>query len=468
MRGDRDSSERIGDDSSLVEDTDSGECDNRALPARDPDIESPRRPRMRAGAAVASNPGIESPPSSGAMPPGLAESRPPPSGRTAPLLIVRTYSVREGRKATYRVQSTTLVRAVDADATVVPPLERGLSVQDVVRRRAADRKSLRVQVAKLVGAYPEVCVDLSYHWSDTDQTSGARTALAAGLLAGSRRKKLSIDLSNQRIKDLREGAQMRCHQNLSAKKWRKSIIDSEAAALAEALCKELARVCREQILMPEFGLICHDQPLADVVYPLTKALANGAAVLTGLKRLDLSRYSRSSEIPAARPDAAEAADAMERYVIRLAMLLASTHSLRELCLRMNGLSALDLATLMVADNKTLAKLDLSCNPICELPDGVRSMKGMRELVRHLHRYQELVELDLSFCGLDEKAADLLLKGLDGHPGLEKINLTGNHILMNHAVFKDARVHASGTGIAPRQHGLASHSQIPADRRRQTL
>lgn len=374
---------------------------------------------------------------------------PPPAAsghRSSPVLIVRTYSVREGRKATYRVHSTTSVTSVGSVDDDSPPPERGSSVQDVTRHRATDRKSLRGQVAKLVGAYPVVCVDLSFNWTDIDQTSGARTALATGLLAGGCDKKLSVDLSNRRLSDLREGAEMRYQRGLAPREWRKAIVDSEAMALAEALCKELQRVSREQKAMPEFGLVCHDQPLDGVVYPLVKTLAEHAAVLGGLARLDLNRYNRSAE---ARPGSADADAAMEKYVIRLGMLLATTRSLRELSLRMNGLTSIDLATLMISGNATLTRLDVSCNPVCRRTDGTRSLKGIRVLVRHLRKDTQLTELDLSFCGIDGDAATLLLKGLDGHRSLGRVNLFGNPVSPKHSIFADKRVHAS-TGVALRQ------------------
>lgn len=466
---DDDSSDRVGDDSSLVDDSDSSDYSECDVPARNSASESPPRPRMKSGTRAASCSSTETL-SASVSPPPSPEPQPPSVGkvgsvstaspaspvstistasRTSPVLVVRTYSVREGRKATYRVHSTTSISASALDDSDAAAMERGLSVPDVMRHRAPDRKSLRVQVAKLVGAYSEVCVDLSYNWTDIDQTSGARTALATGLLSGGRSKKLSIDLSNRRIADLREGAEMRYRQGLGAKEWRKAIIDTEAVALAEALCKEIARVRREQVQMPEFGLVCHDQPLAGVVYPLVKALAAASPALNGLTRLDLNRYSRSAEVLEARPDSADAAEATERYVIRLAMLLGTTRSLRELGLRMNGLGALDLATLMVAGNATLTRLDLSCNPVCVRPDQQRSLKGLRELVRHLRKDDRLVELDLSFCGLDAAAADLLLKGLQGHRKLDKVNLTGNAIPTGHPIFRDARVQA-GQGLGPRQ------------------
>lgn len=452
---DEDSSDRVGEDSSLVETSESSDGDRRdgAVPVRDQAGESPPRPRMKGGPMAASRASAETLPTPCSPPPSPESRSPetmsPAANRTSPVLVVRTYSVREGRKATYRVHSTTSVSPSALDDSDSPSLERGLSVQDVTRHRAADRKSLRVQVAKLVGAYPEVCVDLSYNWTDIDQTSGARTALAPGLLAGGRNKKLSIDLSNRRVADLRQGAEVRYRQGLGLKEWRKAIVDSEAAALAEALCKEFARVSREQTQMPEFGLVCHDQPLATVVFPLVKALANSATTLTGLTRLDLNRYSRSAEVGEARPGTADGDAAMERYVVRLGVLLASTRSLRELCLRMNGLTAIDLATLMMAGNVNLRRLDLSCNPVCRRPDGARSMKGLRELVRHLRKNEKLTEIDLSFCGLDADAANLLLKGLSGHQGLDSVNLAGNAIPQDHPIFADPRVQARPSA-APHQ------------------
>lgn len=378
-----------------------------------------------------------------------ARDDPSAGTRTSPVLIVRTYSVRHGRKASYSVQSTTSLSGSPDDSDS-PPDKRNRPAAAMAEQWVGNRKSLRIQVAHLVGAYPEVCVDLSHNWLVLDQTPGARTALATGLLGGGSDKKLSIDLSNRRVGDLREGAGVRYQQGLGPKDWSKAIIDNEAVALTTALCKEIGRVVREQPEMPEFSLICHDQPLATVVYPLVKALAAEASGLSGLHKLDLNRYSRSPEVGEARPGSADAAALMERFIVRLGILLAGTRSLRELSLRLNGLTAIDLATLMVAANASLVRLDLSRNPLCALNDfGAVSQKGMRALARHLRKNVTLTELDLSYCGINNDGADLLVRGLAGNRPLKTLALAGNPIRSDHPVFADARVYA-GPGTAPRQ------------------
>ncbi len=375
--------------------------------------------------------------------------------RTSPVLIVRTYSVRHGRKASYHVQSTTSLSGSpdDSDSPPGKPNSPGTGKgmgTGMAEQWVANRKSLRLQVAHLVGAYPEVCVDLSYNWRVLDQTPGARTALATGLLAGGGDKKLSIDLSNRRVLDLREGANVRYQQGLSPKDWSKSITDGEASGLTAALCREIGRVAREQVEMPQFSVVCHDQPLATVVYPLVKVLAVEAGVLHGLYKLDLNRYSRSAEVGQARPGSADAAAGMERFVIQLGTLLATTRSLRELCLRMNGLTAIDLATLMVAANATLVRLDLSRNPLSAINDfGVLSQKGIRALARHLRKNVTLVELDLSYCEINNEGANLLVKGLTNNRQLAKLVLAGNPIRADHPIFSDARV-VAGPGAALHQ------------------
>lgn len=344
---------------------------------------------------------------------------------SVPSLIVRTYSVRRGRKSEYRVES--------------------VASDEIVERRIDDRKSLRRHVAHLMARHPEILVDLSYNWQTLDQTIGARSALATGLLVGGSDKQLCIDLSNRRVKDLREGAATRYQLGMNRKAWLRAVVDAEAPALAMALGRELARVAREQSTMPVFSLVCHDQPMGTVINPLLKQLARHGDAMTGFDRLDLNRYSRSAEVSEARPPAQVAHSDRERLVIRLGVLLATTPALRELCLRMNGLDSHDLATLLFGKNRTLERLDLSCNPLClRIDDGRRSLRGVTELARYLRGDPRLIELDLSACGLDGDAASQLAKGLRHNQRLQRLNLSGNPIPADHAIFADERVQ-SGVG-----------------------
>ncbi len=342
---------------------------------------------------------------------------------SVPSLIVRTYSVRRGRKSEYRVER---LDRVDSD--------------QVIEHRIEDRKSLRRHVAHLIAMHPEVLVDLSYNWQALDQTVGARSAVASGLLVGGSDKQLCIDLSNRRVNDLREGAATRYQLGMTHKAWQRAVIDAEAPALAMALGRELSRVAREQLAMPVFSLVCQDQPLTTVINPLLKQLARHGETLTGLDRLDLNRYSRSADVSEARPVAQTASSDRDHLVIRLGVLLATTPRLRELCIRMNGIDSHDLATLLHIENRTLERLDLSCNPLCvRIIDGRRSLRGLAALARHLMANTCLIDLDLSACGLDSEAATQLAKGLKHNECLQKLNLHGNAIPGDHPIFRDERV-----------------------------
>lgn len=342
---------------------------------------------------------------------------------SVPSLIVRTYSVRRGRKSEYRVES--------------------VASDEIVERRIDDRKSLRRHVAHLMARHPEILVDLSYNWQTLDQAIGARSAVATALLVGGSDKQLCIDLSNCRVRDLREGAATRYQLGMTRKAWLRAVVDAEAPALVVALGRELARVAREQSAMPVFSLVCHDQPLGTVINPLLKQLARHGAALTGFDRLDLNRYSRSAEVSEARPLAQVAHSDRDRFVIRLGVLLAMTPALRELCLRMNSLDSHDLATLVFSKNHTLERLDLSSNPLClRIDDGRRSLRGVTELARHLSDEPRLIELDLSACGLDGDAASQLAKGLRHNQRLQKLNLSGNPIPADHTIFRDERVQSN--------------------------
>ncbi len=345
-----------------------------------------------------------------------------PKSETPPMLIVRTYSVRRGRKSEYRVESETPDQCVE--------------------RRIDDRKALRQHVARLMARHTEVCIDLSYHWKTLDQTAGARTALVPGLLTGGSDRQLCIDVSNHRVHDLREGAAVRYELGMNPKAWRRAVTDIEAAGLADALCKEFARVVREQTDMPLFSLVCHDQSLSTVINPLLKQLARHGHALRGLDRLDLNRYSRSAEISEARPGQ-YAGSEHGYFVLRLAALLGRTRKLRELCVRMSGLDAPALALLLTSHNQTLERLDLSGNPLCRhVNEGRHSLRGMRALARHLREESSLIELDLSGCGIVSDGADLLVRGLARNQVLQKLDLSGNPIPPSHPVFRDDRVRSA--------------------------
>ncbi len=219
--------------------------------------------------------------------------------------------------------------------------------------------------------------------------------------------------------------------------------DKEAPAVVKALRAEIMRAIREQQEMPVFELICRDQTLSAVVLPLVKRLGQVAALVSGLRVLDLNRYSRSAEVGGAiTPGDARAEKLIAVFVSALARILAGSRSLKALGLRMNGIGPQDLVTIATAavHSTSLSQLDLSCNPLCER-FGKESpvLDGMLALKQALANTTTLTELDLSFCNIDEDAADLLAQALESNKTLKRVVLSGNPISREHPVFTDRRI-----------------------------
>jgi hypothetical protein len=342
-----------------------------------------------------------------------------------PMLIVRTDSVRRGRKTSFRV------------------LSEELKGSFTYEREVRNGKALSEEVQRVISDYQRVTVDLSKSWSRPDSMAGARPAAVAGLLAGGNERKLTIDLSNYRLSNLREGARIRSESLSDDSAWHKAFRDDEAAALVDALCRELVRATSDVKGMPEFALICRDQPLSGAVYPLLKTLATHAAALRGLTKLDLSRYSRSAEVCEARmPTDQMLAKAYEKFIGKIAQLLKHSASLHELGLRMNGIHAQALSTIAFAlsANRGVEQLDLSGNPLCtRAADRAFSTSGIHDLAWALRDGAVVMDLDLSFCGIDERGADLLVRALADNRRLQRINLFGNPIPPKHAIFLNRRV-----------------------------
>lgn len=357
---------------------------------------------------------------------GDADSPPPRplSPEHPPLLIVRTESVRRGRKTSFRVLSEQAAGRYSEE------------------REASSGKSLRQELQKAISDHRHLHVDLSHRWSRADAAAGARTAAVAGLLSCGSDRMLTIDLSNYRAAGLREGARVRS-ENMSERAWHKALRDSEAPALVEALCFELVRASGASGDMPELALVCRDQPMSAAVWPLVKYLALHGQMLPRLRKLDLSRYSRSEEVCEASPPNDEALrKAYAKFIGRIALLLKESISLRELGLRMNGVHSDALASIAhgLSFSRGLEQLDLSCNPLCsQASDRASSLRGLRDLARALRDGCPLRRLDLSFCGIDEQGAGMLASALTHNNTLEQINLGGNPIPPKHVIFSNRRV-----------------------------
>lgn len=425
------------EDSSLVGDSDSFEASPRAAAAA---------PRMRSDAAtVASTSESGSPlPELHAIPPhDLSDSEysvlATAQDEAAKVLILRTYSVDSGRRRAYGVQSL----QSDQPQRFEPAGACSYwTDEEATAKLSDDSKALRLQVARMVRKHQDVYVDLSHNWSSPKGPADVRATVAPGLLGANERKKITIDLSNHRLADLREGARVRNELRGSVKAWQASFVDAGAGVLAHALRKELVRVGREQGDMPKLDLICHDQPLAAVVSPIVRTLAQLAAQLPGLQTLDLNRYSRSSEVGEAWPLSADGQATFASFVEALAQLLRRSPSLTELSLRLNGLGSYEVGVIAdaLADNATLERLDLSCNPLWLRPGAKRnSLSGVLTLAAALTIHPKITAIDLSYCGIDEHGANMLQRMLMENPRLQQVKLSCNPIRLGHPIFNDRRV-----------------------------
>ena len=355
---------------------------------------------------------------------------------TSPTVIVRTESVKRGRRLSYEMKSVTVNGAITSTLATSP--EEFSSHGEV-----SSGKLLRKQLRGAISERRKFYVDLSQRWDNLNLKIDARTKPIPGLLEAGSGKSITIDLSNYRPAALRQGAETRIEQTLKYKDWRLAFKDVEVGLLIESLIAELERSSANPGQMPELELVCHDQPLFAAVYPLVKCLARNAESLWRLKRLDLSRFSRSEDVCEARlPTDKVQIEAYDKFIDRVAQLLEDSPSLRELGLRMNGVDAFALEEIAeaIAGNEVLERLDLSANPLgVEASEARSSLEGIRVLARTLRKRSALKILDLSFCGLRKPAADILVQSLAKNRSLEQINLGGNPIPPLHPIFKDKRV-----------------------------
>lgn len=350
-------------------------------------------------------------------------------------VVLRAYSERRGHRHSFRLEEgipafghePSSVRSRSAAAA--PVFDHG--------------RSLRQRLAIQIGGHDKVAVDLSHRWDTLDTEPGARTKLIHGLLVAGNDKLIRIDLSNHRVADLRGWGQVRSQRGWSEEDRRQAVADREAPAVVKALKAETMRAIREQREMPAFELSCRDQPLSSVVFPLVKRLAKVAALVSGLRTLDLNRYSRSAEVGGAvTPGDTRAEKLNTLFIAALARIVSGNRSLKSLGLRMNGIGPQGLVAIATAARRNLSlnRLDLSCNPLCErFGEELPVLEGMLALKRMLSTNTTITELDLSFCGIDEEGADLLAQALQTNKSLRRVVLSGNPIGRDHPVFTDRRV-----------------------------
>lgn len=317
-----------------------------------------------------------------------------------------------------------------------------LAVPDFFRFKDGDKNrkhKARLRIAQLVASYGHSYIDLSHNWKSHPNQKGLRAAATVGLFSAGSNKWLRIDLSNYRFSSTRQG---NAYPVLSPAEWGKLTQDKEGASLVAMLNKELARIIVRTEAMPAFDLICLDQPLYTVVYPLIRQLAAHCAALPGLRTLNLNCSSLNQGVREGRTGDVGNANRFVKFVDRLATILVNSPSLEFMGIRGNGIGPRRLVAIARAlqHNSVLERLDLSRNPLCQLPNADRKiMGGIRALKKSLLMNTKLARLNLSFCGMDDKAADELLQALKKNKVLQFVDLTGNSINEEHAIFKDSRM-----------------------------
>ncbi len=316
------------------------------------------------------------------------------------------------------------------------------AVPECIRFEDGDKnrkQKARRRIAQLVATHRHSYIDLSYNWKSLPNQKGLRAAITLGMLSAGSNKWLRIDLSNYRFSTL---MQSNAYSLLNAEKWDKLKQDKEGPLLVTMLNKEFERVVLATDVMPAFDLICCDQPLRTVVYPLVKQLAALSKALPGLRSLNLNCLSMQDTVCAGRKAEAGTENFFAKFVKGLSTILVDSPTLEFLGLRGNGIGPRRLVTFARAlqQDPVLERLDLSRNPLCNLPNADRMIiGGIRAFKKALVRNTKLTRLNLSFCGLRDKAADELLVALANNKTLQFLDLTGNSISQKHKIFMDARV-----------------------------
>jgi hypothetical protein len=419
------------DSSSFIESDDSRPDVSRGPTERSASSKEalPRKPSLKSRVGVKA--GASSKLEAGELSPDMTRINVAPDSQ---VFIVRTETAKRGGRTVFRVTTS-----VDG--------RRGSSSTKAKRLRLQREVASETELVNRVGVEfskrPKIRLDLTQGWGNLTPDSGARVTPLRNLLDTDTDKCLELDLSNHRPRELRKGAEILKKEFTDQEAWLNAFRDLEIGLLVETFADEISRFSNNPSRMPRLELVCQDQPLFTAVFPLVTSLAEHAASLSRLMRLDLNRYSRSEDVCEAHlPTDEVRIEAYDKFIARLAQLLEDSPSLRVLGLRMNGVDSFALAEIADAlvENQVLERLDLSGNPLCtEASEARQSHLGIRVLARALRSGCSLAELDLSFCGLDESAANVLMQAVACNKKLRRINLGGNPIPPGHAIFKDKRI-----------------------------
>lgn len=300
------------------------------------------------------------------------------------------------------------------------------------------KHKVRINIAEMVAVHGHSYIDLSHNWKIRTEHKSLRAAAALGVLSADSKKWLRVDVSNYRFKPNRYSCS---YPARSESEWNQFIKDQEAVPLIKALNKELMRIAGKDA-MPVFDLICCDQPLFAVVYPLVKQLAALSATLPGLRSLNLNCHALHYTITNARQGEIETEIEFTKFVSHLETILTTSPSLIFMGLKANGIGPRRVVSIARAlqNNTVLETLDLSRNPLTTMPSSDRMIiGGMCALKKALARNTKLLQLNLSFCGIGDAGADELLLALKKNKTLEFLDLTGNAIRHDHEIFRDKRI-----------------------------
>lgn len=168
---------------------------------------------------------------------------------------------------------------------------------------------------------------------------------------------------------------------------------------------------------------------------LDTLLKAGVKVLRTVRKLDLSglMISRVED---------EYMDSVQLMMRKIAKTLQQLPTLEEfqLCDSVIDGGMLEMLCAGLKHCKRLEVLALGSNLLCRTFGADRkNLVGWAALVVEIQCLPALRELDLSNNKVGDEAADMLLRVLKLNKRLEKVDLRGNHVAQDHAIWLDERV-----------------------------